>query len=337
MPNTNTNTQNDSLLLEVKNLNVEFALRRMSLKAVNNISFTLKAGERLGLVGESGAGKSVTGFSLINLISKPGFISGGSILYQGLDIVTASESKLQELRGDRIAMIFQDPMMTLNPVFTIGDQMRETLFAHRKLSKKEADEIAINCLKRVHIPSPERRLNQYPHELSGGMRQRVVIAIALLLDPALIIADEPTTALDVTIQAEIMELLLELCTNNNMGLILITHDLGVVSQVTQKIAVMYAGRIVETADTAQIINEPAHHYTQGLINALPQGKIYGKAGIRQRLNQIPGVMPSLTAVPSGCAFHPRCEACFNACKTEVPELREVKPGHFVACHFPLIS
>ncbi len=322
-------------LLEVNNLSVDFATRRMSLKAVNNISFTLNAGERLGLVGESGAGKSVTGFSLINLISKPGYISSGSILFDGLDIVKTPEDTLRSLRGDRISMIFQDPMMTLNPVLTIGDQMRETLFAHRKISKQEADSIAIDRLKRVHIPSPERRLNQYPHELSGGMRQRVVIAIALLTDPALIIADEPTTALDVTIQAEIMELLLELCQKRNMGLILITHDLGVVSQVTQKIAVMYAGRIVETSETENIINTPAHHYTAGLMAALPQGKIYGKAGVRQRLNQIPGVMPSLTAIPSGCAFHPRCEKCQELCKQEVPNLHEVKPGHFVACHFPL--
>ncbi len=324
-------------LLEVSNLSVEFAMRRMSLKAVNDVSFTLEAGERLGLVGESGAGKSVTGFSLINLISKPGFISNGSILFEGMDIVKTSEQALRSIRGDRISMIFQDPMMTLNPVLTIGDQMRETLFAHRSISKKEADEIAIERLKMVHIPSPERRLKQYPHELSGGMRQRVVIAIALLTDPSLIIADEPTTALDVTIQAEIMELLLELCVKTNMGLILITHDLGVVSQVTQKIAVMYAGRVVETSATENIINAPAHHYTNGLIAALPQGKIYGKAGIRQRLNQIPGVMPSLTAIPSGCAFHPRCEKCQELCEKEIPSLREIKPGHFVACHFPNIN
>ncbi len=324
-------------LLEVMNLSVEFAMRRMSLKAVNDVSFTIDAGERLGLVGESGAGKSVTGFSLINLISKPGFISQGSILFEGMDIVKANEQTLRSIRGDRISMIFQDPMMTLNPVLTIGDQMRETLFAHRNISKKEADEIAIDRLKRVHIPSPERRLKQYPHELSGGMRQRVVIAIALLTDPSLIIADEPTTALDVTIQAEIMELLLELCTKRNMGLILITHDLGVVSQVTQKIAVMYAGRVVETSITENIINSPLHHYTTGLIAALPQGKIYGKAGVRQRLNQIPGVMPSLTAIPSGCAFHPRCEKCQELCTKEVPALREVNPGHFAACHFPNIK
>ncbi len=325
----------DFPLLEVNNLSVEFATRHMNLKAVNNVSFSLNAGERLGLVGESGAGKSVTGFSLINLISKPGYISNGSILFDGLDIVKAPEKTLRSIRGDRISMIFQDPMMTLNPVLTIGEQMRETLFAHRKMSKNEANEIAIDRLKRVHIPSPERRLTQYPHELSGGMRQRVVIAIALLTDPQLIIADEPTTALDVTIQAEIMELLLELCTKRNMGLILITHDLGVVSQVTQRIAVMYAGRVVETANTADMIEKAAHYYTKGLLAALPQGKIYGKAGVRQRLNQIPGVMPSLTAIPSGCPFHPRCEACQQVCIDKRPELTEVAPQHFVACHFPI--
>lgn len=322
-------------LLEVKNLSVEFATRRMSQIAVNDISFSLSAGDRLGIVGESGAGKSVTGFSLINLISKPGFISQGSILFEDLDIVKADEKTLQHLRGNRISMIFQDPMMTLNPVLSIGTQMRETLLAHEKMSRKKADEIAIDCLKRVQIPSPERRLKQYPHELSGGMRQRIVIAIALLTNPSLIIADEPTTALDVTIQAEIMELLLDLCTTKNMGLILITHDLGVVSQVTQNIAVMYAGRIVEQALTQNIIERPAHHYTAGLLAALPQGKIYGKAGIRQRLNQIPGVMPSLSSVPQGCPFHPRCEKSQALCETQRPELQEIAPKHFVACHFPL--
>ncbi len=325
---------NNLPLLEVSNLSVEFATRRMNLLAVNDVSFTINPGERLGIVGESGAGKSVTGFSLINLISKPGYISDGSILFEGIDIVKASEKKLQDLRGNRISMIFQDPMMTLNPVLTVGQQMRETLFAHRKLSFKEADEIAIDRLKRVHIPSPETRLKQYPHQLSGGMRQRIVIAIALLTDPALIIADEPTTALDVTIQAEIMELLLELCETRNMGLILITHDLGVVSQVTQNIAVMYAGKVVEKAPTMQIIDNPAHHYTKGLLGALPHAKMNGKAGQRARLNQIPGVMPSLAAIPSGCAFHPRCESCQDLCKNEIPALNEVSAGHFVACHFP---
>ncbi len=324
-------------LLEVSNLSVEFATRRMNLLAVNDVSFTINPGERLGIVGESGAGKSVTGFSLINLISKPGYISGGSILFEGIDIVKASEKKLQDLRGNRISMIFQDPMMTLNPVLTIGQQMRETLFAHRKISLKEADEIAIDRLKRVHIPSPETRLKQYPHQLSGGMRQRVVIAIALLTDPALIVADEPTTALDVTIQAEIMELLLDLCETRNMGLILITHDLGVVSQVTQNIAVMYAGKIVEKSPTMNIIESPAHHYTKGLLGALPHAKLNGKAGQRARLNQIPGVMPSLAAIPSGCAFHPRCDNCQDLCKTEIPLLKEVSNNHFVACHFPNIN
>ncbi len=324
----------DLPLLEVSNLSVEFATRRMNLLAVNDVSFTINPGERLGIVGESGAGKSVTGFSLINLISRPGYISKGSILFEGIDIVKANEKTLRDLRGNRISMIFQDPMMTLNPVLTVGQQMRETLLAHKKMTIKEADEIAIDRLKRVHIPSPETRLKQYPHQLSGGMRQRIVIAIALLTDPALIIADEPTTALDVTIQAEIMELLLELCEKRNMGLILITHDLGVVSQVTQNIAVMYAGKIVEKAPTMNIIDNPAHHYTSGLLAALPHGKSTVKAGQRARLNQIPGVMPSLAAVPSGCAFHPRCERCEELCQKEIPLLKEVSKDHFVACHFP---
>lgn len=328
-------------LLQVKNLSVYFAMRRTSQVAVDDVSFTLNAGDRMGLVGESGAGKSVTGFSIINLISKPGFIAGGQILFDGLDLVQANESTLQKLRGERICMIFQDPMMTLNPVLTIGAQMREVLFAHKRISKKEADVIAIERLRQVHIPSPERRLNQYPHELSGGMRQRVVIAIALLADPALIIADEPTTALDVTIQAEIMELLQELCDSHKMGLILITHDLGVVAQVTQKVAVMYAGRIVEAAPTIRLIESPEHPYTKGLLSALPQGKIYGTAGTRRRLNQIPGVMPNIASIPKGCAFHPRCERCVPAVCAEIrPELRVINPNSpeaLVACHFPLSS
>ncbi len=314
-------------LLDVDNLSVEFALRQGTLKAVRNVSFTLDKGERLGLVGESGAGKSVTGFSIINLISKPGYISGGNIMFEGQDLAQMPFEKMRGIRGNRISMIFQDPMMTLNPVLTVGTQMIETVLAHKKVSRKEAEKIALDKLRKVYIPSPEKRLAQYPHEFSGGMRQRIVIAISLLTDPALIIADEPTTALDVTIQAEIMDLLLELCKSEDMGLILITHDLAVVSEVTQKIAVMYAGRVVETGETATVVSKPGHPYTRGLIAALPQS-----CGKGLRLTQIPGVMPSIINMPSGCPFHPRCELCTDVCKLEDPVLTENKFGTMVACH-----
>lgn len=317
-----------SHLLEVNNLEVKFALRTGELTAIDNVGFTLDKGERLGLVGESGAGKSVTGFSIINLISKPGYISGGEIVFEGKDLSNVSPQLIRHIRGNRISMIFQDPMMTLNPVFTIGEQMVETLLAHKNISRKDAEEIAIEKLRQVHIPSPEKRLGQYPHEFSGGMRQRIVIAISLLTDPAIIIADEPTTALDVTIQAEIMELLLELCQTNETGLILITHDLGVVSQVTEKIAVMYAGRIVEIGSTANIVSNPQHPYTQGLIKALPGSR---KAG--EKLYQIPGNMPNLTEIPKGCAFNPRCSHVTDECLNIKPEL--MQRGEFqrlVACH-----
>jgi len=315
-------------LLEVNNLEVKFRLRTGELTAIDKVGFTLDKGERLGIVGESGAGKSVTGFSIINLISRPGYISDGEIIFEGKDLTRASEDVLRHIRGNRISMIFQDPMMTLNPVFTIGEQMAETILAHKNISRKDALEISVEKLRQVHIPSPETRLNQYPHEFSGGMRQRIVVAIALLLDPAIIIADEPTTALDVTIQAEIMELLLELCEKNDTGLILITHDLGVVSQVTEKIAVMYAGRIVEIGSTENIVANPIHPYTKGLIKALP-----GSRGTGEKLYQIPGSMPNLTEMPKGCAFHPRCEFAEGECFTTVPEL--MQRGNFrrlAACH-----
>jgi len=316
-----------TVLLEVKDLEVKFALRFGDLTAINGISFNLDKGQRMGLVGESGAGKSVTGFAIINLISKPGFISGGQVIFNGRDLTGLSHEAMREIRGNQISMIFQDPMMTLNPVLTIGTQMIETLLAHRSITRAEAEDIALEKLKKVQIPSPEKRLAQYPHEFSGGMRQRIVIAIALLTDPEIIIADEPTTALDVTIQAEIMDLLLELCKTENMGLILITHDLGVVSEVTEKIAVMYAGKIVESGPTARIIDNPQHPYTRGLLKALP-GSI--KPG--EPLNQIPGMMPTLMDLPPGCAFHPRCTLSVPRCQAEIPELYDAgEPEHRAAC------
>ncbi|MHA6265708.1 ABC transporter ATP-binding protein [uncultured Aliiroseovarius sp.] len=313
-------------LLSVRDLTVKFAMRDETVTALNGISFDVAKGERLGIVGESGAGKSITGFSLMNLISRPGYVDRGEILLDGEDVVKMSDKRLRELRGDKMSMIFQDPMVTLNPVLTIGQQMVETLLAHRKLSREEARQISIVKLREVYIPSPEERLDQYPHELSGGMRQRIIIAIALLLDPQLIIADEPTTALDVTIQADIMELLLELCQSNKVGLILITHDLGVVSQMTERTLVMYAGRIIEAGRTREIINDPQHPYTQGLINALPQQTLPG-----HKLRQIPGNMPSLTNIPPGCPFNPRCEFATDLCRTHIPEIARYGDVE-VACH-----
>ena len=315
-------------LLEVENLQVKFALRFGELTAIDGISFTLDKSERLGLVGESGAGKSVTGFAIINLLSKPGYISGGRVLFNGQELNRLQDEAMRDIRGNRIGMIFQDPMMTLNPVLSIGTQMVETLYAHGNISKKNAEKIALEKLQKVQIPSPEKRLKQYPHEFSGGMRQRIVIAIALITDPDLIIADEPTTALDVTIQAEIMDLLLSLCESEDMGLILITHDLAVVSQVTEKIAVMYAGKIVEAGLTEAVITEPKHPYTQGLIKALP-----GSLQPGSRLNQIPGMMPTLTDIPPGCAFHPRCTISDSKCESIAPVLVSINDqNRMVACH-----
>jgi peptide/nickel transport system ATP-binding protein len=315
-------------LLEVQDLVVKFGLRFGDLTAIDGVSFTLDKREKMGLVGESGAGKSVTGFAVINLLSKPGYIAGGRVLFDGIEINRLSEEGIRKIRGDRISMIFQDPMMTLNPVLTIGTQMTETVLAHKRVSRADAMDLALEKLQKVYIPSPQKRLSQYPHECSGGMRQRIVIAIAMLTDPSLIIADEPTTALDVTIQAGIMDLLMELCDTEDMSLILITHDLAVVSQVTEKIAVMYAGKIVEIGPTEEIIKNPQHPYTRGLIKALPGTRVAGS-----RLNQIPGMMPTLTDIPPGCSFHPRCRISESLCEQETPLLMSVKERkQMIACH-----
>jgi len=313
-------------LLEVRDLEVEFAMREQRLKALRGVSFTLDAGERLGIVGESGAGKSMAAYAILNLIAEPGRISAGEVVFEGRVLNTLGADEIRKVRGDKIAMIFQDPMMTLNPVLTIGTQMIECLRTHRGMDDAKARELSIAKLREVAIPSPEKRIDSYPHELSGGLRQRVVIAIALLLDPAVIIADEPTTALDVTIQAEIMGLMLDLCETRKVGLILITHDLAVVSEVTQRVIVMYAGRIVEHGPTHDVIENPSHPYTRGLLQSLPQKNTAGSA-----LHQIAGSMPSLADVPSGCAFHPRCTFADDTCRARRPELRTVG-GWEVACH-----
>jgi len=316
-------------ILDIKNLDVKFALRTGEVTAIDNLSLSLYKGERLGIVGESGAGKSVMGFSIIKLIRKPGFIANGSVRFHGKEISGYSEEQMRRIRGNRINMIFQDPMMALNPVLTIGTQMTEAIYAHMDVTKAEAKRIALEKLARVHIPSPEKRLAQYPHEFSGGMRQRIIIAISLLTDPDLIIADEPTTALDVTIQAEIMDLLIELCESEGMSLILITHDLGVVAEVTDRIAVMYAGRIIESGPTQAIINTPKHPYTQGLIKALPESRTPGEP-----LYQIPGMMPTLIDIPRGCAFNPRCPMKGEICMTKRPEaaFANEKTDHMAVCH-----
>lgn len=300
-------------LLSINDLTVKFKQRQQDLTALHGVSFSLDRGERLAVVGESGAGKSVLGYAIVNLLMKPGFIDSGSIQLAGRELTKLSAKQWQDIRGKKIAMIFQDPMITLNPVLSIGDQMVEAIRSHTRIAYKDARKLAIEKLAHVRISAPAQRFDQYPHELSGGMRQRVIIAIALLLNPEIIIADEPTTALDVTIQAEILQLLKQICTDNGVALILITHDFGVVSRIAERTLVMYAGRIVEQGPTLEVINDPQHPYTQGLLNALPQMALPG-----QRLNQIQGNMPPLSEQPSGCAFHPRCPYASDKCRQQVP-------------------
>ena len=313
-------------MLEISDLHVAFPRgKRDEVEALRGVSLTLEKGERLGVVGESGAGKSMLAFAILNLVAEPGRVSRGRITFEGENLLDMPDRRIRGIRGNRISMIFQDPMVTLNPVLTIGTQMIETLQAHRKIPKSEARRLCIEKLKTVAIPSAETRMDAYPHELSGGLRQRVVIAIALLTDPELIIADEPTTALDVTIQAEIMALILRLCRENEVALILITHDLGVVAEVTEKLMIMYAGKCVETGRTRAIIDAPTHPYTSGLLRALPQ-----HAGRGTRLYQIPGSMPPITNLPAGCAYHPRCDFATARCHGGAPEL-----VNGVACFHPL--
>jgi peptide/nickel transport system ATP-binding protein len=317
--------------LEVRNLQTHFFTRAGVVKAVDGVSFTVPRGKVLGLVGESGSGKTVTGFSVIGLVDPPGRIVGGSILFQGRDLAKLSEEEMRDLRGNRIAMIFQDPMMTLNPVLRIDTQMIETVQAHTKVSREDARQRARDALGMVGIPSPDERLMSYPHQFSGGMRQRVAIAIALLHRPDLIVADEPTTALDVTIQGQILAEVQKLAATTGTSLIWITHDLSVVAGLADEIAVMYAGRIVEKGPVGEVLDAPHHPYTVGLIGSVPSRNARGEP-----LRQIPGMTPSLLKLPPGCAFRSRCPRADAAC-LEPPELVMLDDGREARCFHPHLA
>jgi oligopeptide/dipeptide ABC transporter ATP-binding protein len=316
-----------SVLLEIKDLSTSFFTSDGEVKAVDGVTFNIEAGKTMGLVGESGCGKSVTALSVMQLLDKGvGRLMGGEINYQGDNLASFSEERMREIRGNEISMIFQEPMTSLNPVFSIGEQIMESVILHQKVSKKEARDRAIDMLQLVKIAEPEKRLKDYPHQLSGGMRQRVMIAMALCCNPTLLMADEPTTALDVTIQAQILELIGELQEKLGMAVLLITHDLGVVAEQADEVAVMYAGKIVERAVPEIIFSRPLHPYTVGLMNSLP-----GAVGKTVRLEAIRGIVPSPLDWPSGCRFRTRCDRADDACAASQPPLIEVEPGHWVAC------
>jgi peptide/nickel transport system ATP-binding protein len=315
--------------LAVEDLRTHFFTKAGVVKAVDGVSFAIKPGEILGLVGESGCGKSITGFSILGLVEPPGRIVSGTIRFKGEDIARQDAEGMRRLRGNRIAMIFQDPMMTLNPVLRIDTQIVEAIRAHRSVSGSEAERLAVAALAAVGIPSPERRLKAYPHELSGGMRQRVAIAIAFVNKPDVVVADEPTTALDVTIQAQILALAQDLCRTTGTAMIWISHDLAVVSALADRIAVMYAGRIVEQGPARDVVARPRHHYTAGLIGSVPSANRRGRP-----LAQIPGMTPSLLDLPPGCAFRTRCPAAVAACAADPPVV-ELAPGHTVRCRDPI--
>ncbi|MCQ4161186.1 ABC transporter ATP-binding protein [Roseomonas sp. GC11] len=316
--------------LEVRNLQTHFFTRAGVVKAVDGVSFTVGRGKVLGLVGESGSGKTVTGFSILGLVDAPGRIVGGEILFHGQNLAKLKEEEMRRLRGNRIAMIFQDPMMTLNPVLRVDTQMIETVLAHEKVSKETARQRARDTLGMVGIPSPDERLKSYPHQFSGGMRQRVAIAIALLHRPELIVADEPTTALDVTIQAQILAEVQKLCSQTGTAMIWVTHDLSVVAGLADDIAVMYAGRVVERGAVAEVLDKPLHPYTAGLIGSVPSRNKRGEP-----LRQIPGMTPSLLSLPPGCAFRTRCPRAAEACLQE-PPLGEILPGRETRCFRPYL-
>ncbi|MGV9242965.1 ABC transporter ATP-binding protein [Streptomyces sp. NPDC003710] len=317
------------MLLDVRDLHVEFRTRDGVARAVNGVSYAVDEGETLAVLGESGSGKSVTAQAVMGILDvPPGRITGGRVLFRGQDLLTLKDEERRRIRGAEMAMIFQDALSALNPVLTVGDQLGEMFVVHRGMSKKDARARAVELMDRVGIPAAAQRVRDYPHQFSGGMRQRIMIAMALALQPVLIIADEPTTALDVTVQAQIMDLLAELQREYRMGLVLITHDLGVVADVADRIAVMYAGRIVESAPVHDLYKAPAHPYTRGLLDSIPRLDRKGR-----ELSAIKGLPPNLMDIPPGCAFHPRCPMARDVCLTDVPPLYEVSGDRGSACHF----
>ena len=321
----------EDTVLDVKNLQTVFFTNSGLFKAVDDLSFSVRRGETLAIVGESGCGKSVTALSIMRLVpDPPGRIVGGSVTLEGTDVLGLDEAEMRAIRGNRISMIFQEPMTSLNPVMRIGDQITEAVRLHREISAKDAWQKAVEMLRLVRIPEPERRVHEYPHQLSGGMRQRAMIAMALACRPALLIADEPTTALDVTIQAQILALIVELQKELGTGLILITHDLGVVAQTAQRVIVMYAGKKVEEAGVEALFENPRHPYTRGLMASMPAVLSFGQE-TDARLNEIPGMVPSLTNLPPGCAFAPRCTLAIDKCRAEYPPLEDWGDNHFAAC------
>ena len=317
-------------LLEVRNLKTYFDVRGGVLKAVDDVSFTIEAGETLGLVGESGCGKTVTANSIMRLVPiPPGRIAGGEILFEGLDVLKLSASEMRKIRGNKISMIFQEPMTSLNPVFTVGDQVAEVIQLHQRLSQREIQDRVIEAFRLVRIPAPASRIKDYPHQMSGGMRQRVIIAMALACNPKLMIADEPSTALDVTIQAQILDLMNRLKKETGASILFITHDLGVIAEMAQRVAVMYAGKIMEGADVDTLFSEPKHPYTIGLMSSIP---ILGIGKKEKRLSTIPGMVPSLFKLPQGCLFHERCSGAFTECRQLEPPMIDLGDGHIVRCH-----
>lgn len=315
-------------LLEIRDLRVEFSNRGRRVTAVDGVSFHVDAGETVALVGESGCGKSVTARSILRLIRPPGRVAGGCILFEGKDLLSLSELEIRRIRGNAISLIFQEPMTSLNPVYTVGQQIIEVLRTHRGITGRRALAEAIELLRKVQIADPERRVHEYPHQLSGGMRQRVMIAMALACRPRLLIADEPTTALDVTVQAQILTLMRQLQEEFGMAILLITHDLGIVAEHARRVVVMYAGKVVEQGTVEQVFRRPAHPYTEGLLKAVPR---LGRG--KRRLQAIPGSVPDPADMPRGCRFHPRCSLADARCVEQEPPLESISATHYVACWF----